>query len=139
MSNLTQDFQSNTQFINDEFQKLRMVYGTQQIPSGMLKKISSSIWSQYRTISVLDKKKTKFRIKIEWAIFTMPHNWLWKVFHSKLWAKVKEELKSREEEKEKEQENIQEIPEVPYLQPAVPVDLQALSYPNSMIKNNINE
>lgn len=136
--NLINDFQQNTDFLNSEFQKLQMVYGGQQIPAGMLKKISNSIWSQYKTLNVLDKKKTKLKIKIEWAIFTMPHNWLWKMFHSRLWQLVKMELKAREEQKsqqddESDVDNVQSQALCPM--PSIPVDLEALSYPSTLIED----
>lgn len=132
--NLINDFQKNTNFLNEEFQKLKMVYGANQIPTGMLNKISNSIWGQYKILSSLDKKKTKLNIKIEWAIFTMPHNWVWKMFHTKLWKKVKMELAERE----KQQEPAPELEEdncVDSLMPQVPVDLNALSYPNTLIED----
>lgn len=38
--NLTNDFQKNTNFLNEEFQKLKMVYGANQIPTEILVKLN---------------------------------------------------------------------------------------------------
>lgn len=137
MIDLINEFKQNTNFLNEEFQKLKMVYGANQIPTGMLNKIANSIWSQYKTISVLDKKKTKLKIKIEWAIFTMPHNCLWKMFHTRLWKQVKQELALRQKDSNNaEEQQIEEMSNSLVPQPQVPVDLEALSYPNTLIEND---
>lgn len=36
------------------------------------------------------------KARIDYAILTMPHGFIWKLFHPTLWGKVKEELKLRE-------------------------------------------
>lgn len=135
MINLTNDFTRDTEFINNEFMKMRQVYGVDKISTKMLNKISNSIWSHFRMISDLDKRKTKFMIKVEWAKFTMPHSRLWKICHSRLWAKVKEEL---EKEKNAQTQDLpaeidtsQDLSLVP--QPTVSVDLNALSYPSTLV------
>lgn len=137
MIDFTTDFSQLTEFVNNEFQKMREVYGVENFSAKMLNKITGSIWAHYKMLSNLDKKKVKFMIKVEWAKFTMPHNWLWKIFHSRIWKKVKEELeKEKNAPQEEPVEDVsvsEDLSLVP--KPTVPVDLNALSYPNQIERN----
>lgn len=91
------DFSDLSNFIYGEYDKLSETFGLSSLPKKSIKFVEKSI----RTYSKLYKKplleREKRELEIRTAIETMPHNWVWKLFHSKLWSRVKQRLKELEE------------------------------------------
>ena len=122
-----------TDFLHSEFQKIFTTYGPQVLPKKYLNSLTNSILKRYGLINKLESKKLKFNIAVDYAVFTCPHNFIWKIFHPRLWAKVKEALnKPVEEEIEKEELEPEPLPDV--VAPAVVarVDLSAMNYPSHL-------
>lgn len=87
------DFSGLTNFIGEEQGKMIENFGITQ-PSSYLLKFSEKNLIKY--VKLYRKpliKKEKREIKIQEAIDTMPHGFLWKIFNSKLWKIVKHRLK----------------------------------------------
>ena len=56
-------------------------------------------------IKMYDKplyRKEKRKLVLQEALDTMPHGWVWKLFHPELWRKIKE-IKLKEAQQEKKQ------------------------------------
>ena len=125
------DFSNLTGFVHDEFMKMQQAYGLQQMDQKDLKKISKTVLSSFGYANSTTKRKLKYYSKIDWAIFTAPHSWLWRFFHKRLWQKCLEEIKRREEEKDNVvQSDNNDMPTMP---PQQPVDLSALSLESTVI------
>ena len=86
------DFSELTTFVHGEFEKMQQAYGLKQMNEKKLNKISNSVLSAFSIANSTTKKKLKYNAKIDWAIFTAPHCWLWRFLHHKLWLKCKEEI-----------------------------------------------
>lgn len=128
------EYKELTGFLHGEFEKIFLTYGVQAPPKGYLDSLSNSLLRRYKDVNGLERKKLKFNIKVEWARYTMPHGFLWKLFHKRLWQKVKEQLNTPVEEtspdtiKDEQPETL--LPEV-----VCSVDLPAMSYPSSLDNN----
>lgn len=118
------DFSELTQFVHDEHQKIVNTYGPQTVPTKELLVIFRGVSKKFKLYEKLDVWKDKRNIKVEKALFTMPHGWLWKMFHAKTWYYVKQRLEEEKflpsEESQKEEASVV-VPEV-----VAPVDLDAL-------------
>ena len=125
------DFSNLTRFVHDEFMKMQQSYGFQQMDQKDLKKISKTVLSSFYYANSTTKRKLKYYTKVDWAIFTAPHCWLWRFFHKRLWQNCLEEIKRREEEKdnavESDNDDLQAMP------PQQAVDLSALSLESTVI------
>lgn len=82
-------------------------------------------------IKLFDKPlylKMKRELKLQEAIDTMPHGWLWKLFHWELWCKMKtldadlQPQKPVKQESPREPETISLVPEVIKSQAVSPID-----------------
>ena len=127
------DLSELNKFVHDEFSSILQVYGIQHMPEKALKSISAGILKRRSIYGKVIQKEDKFRAKIEWAYFTMPHNWLWKFFHKRLWYHVKKRIEEDTQE-EPEETEIAEAPQVLPPQLVKSVDLQSMSYPSTMMK-----
>ena len=130
---IADDLKDLNKFVHDEFFALKSLYGAQNIPPKTLKAISSGVLKRRAIYSKLIHKMDKYRAKIDWALFKMPHCWLWKIFHSRLWYHVKKRLEEESDElKDVPEESFEDVSEV--LPPTVvkTVDVPAMSYPSSM-------
>lgn len=117
------DFSSLTQFVHDEHSKIVQVYGLKSMPTKDIKIITKAVSKKFARYNMLDKKEDKLRIKINYAIFTMPHGLLWKFFHKKLWKYVQRELNK---EKEQSIEDKEEAETMLPVQVVSPVDIEAM-------------
>lgn len=128
------DLKDLNKFVHDEFFALKSLYGAQNIPSKALKAIGSGVLKRRAIFSKVIFKEDKYRAKVEWACFKMPHCWLWKVFHKRLWYHVQKRLEEKQmcEEGDTSADIQEDFTEV--LQPTVvkTVDVPAMSYPSSM-------
>ena len=83
------NFSDLSDFIYHEYEKMSDAFGLQQIPSKSIKFAERSIrkYTKLYDKPLYEKERRDLQLKI--ALDTMPHSWLWKIFHSKLWAKMK--------------------------------------------------
>lgn len=127
-----EDFKELTQFFHEEYSKIQQVYGIQDIPIRDIKVVTNSITRKLKKYVKLDDWKDVRRIKVQKALFTMPHGFIWKFFHKKLWYYVQKEMENNNELTEQLDEQINNDCSQPT--EVVPsVDLQAMSYPSSNI------
>ena len=120
------DFSELTQFVHDEHQKIVNTYGPQTVPTKELLVIFRGVSKKFKLYEKLDVWKDKRNIKVEKALFTMPHGWLWKMFHSKTWYYVKQRLEEKNAQPQPDEPPKEETP-VAVPQVVAPVDLDALS------------
>lgn len=129
------DFSELTNFVHSEFMKIRQTYGLKQMSEKDIKNISNTILKSFSYANSTTKKKLKYFAKIDWAIFTAPHCWLWRFFNHKLWMKCKEEIDRREKEALKEDVKTDVLKSSSM--PTHPtVDLNSLSLPSSVPEAN---
>ena len=122
-----QNFSDLTSFINDENLKLQESFGINVNSKTMIRYVEKTL---KRYIKLYDKplyRRVKRDLELQEAIETMPHSWVWKIFHSKLWNKIKL-LKDNEPIQKVESTTIQ--PEIKPVQTSlVPVVIKSVSIP----------
>lgn len=122
-----QNFSDLTSFINDENLKLQESFGINVNSKTMIRYVEKTL---KRYIKLYDKplyRRVKRDLELQEAIETMPHSWVWKIFHSKLWNKIKL-LKNNEPIQKVESTTIQ--PETKPVQTSlVPVVIKSVSVP----------
>ena len=122
-----QNFSDLTSFINDENLKLQESFGINVNSKTMIRYVEKTL---KRYIKLYDKplyRRVKRDLELQEAIETMPHSWVWKIFHSKLWNKIKL-LKDNEPIQKVESTTIQ--PETKPVQTSlVPVVIKSVSIP----------
>ena len=127
------DFRDLSNFAYDEYGKMFESFGVQKVPVRTMKFLEKQI---KKYLKLYDKplfKKIKFNMKVQYAIETEPHSWLWKLFHSDIQKRI-DYLKSLSEE-EREYEEQKEEP-VNQVISTVPVIINPVSVPQqSVIKN----
>lgn len=82
-------YEDLTQFIYNEFDKMTATYGKIK-PSNEFIKFNEQTLMKYTKL--YDKplmRKQKREIALMEALDTMPHGWVWKLFHWDLWQKIK--------------------------------------------------
>lgn len=125
------DFSELTNFVHSEFMKIRQTYGLKQMSEKDIKNISNTILKSFSYANSTTKKKLKYYAKVDWAIFTAPHCWLWRFLNRKLWMKCKEEMLRRETENKKEDVETKVL-KSSGMPTHSPVDLDSLSLPSSV-------
>ena len=123
-----ENFIELTDFLHGEFQKIFTTYGPQVLPKRFLNSLTNSVLKRYGLINKLENKKLKYNIAVDYAIFTMPHNFIWKMFHPRLWQRVKIEISKSKEDNSEEIENEDVAPEITVPSVVAKVDLDAMSY-----------
>lgn len=122
-----QNFSDLTSFINDENLKLQESFGINVNSKTMIRYVEKTL---KRYIKLYDKplyRRVKRDLELQEAIETMPHSWVWKIFHSKLWNKIKL-LKDNEPIQKVESTTIQ--PETKPIETSlVPVVIKSVSVP----------
>ena len=122
-----QNFSDLTSFINDENLKLQESFGINVNSKTMIRYVEKTL---KRYIKLYDKplyRRVKRDLELQEAIETMPHSWVWKIFHSKLWNKIKL-LKEDKQEQKVESTTIQ--PETKPIETSlVPVVIKSVSVP----------
>ena len=122
-----QNFSDLTSFINDENLKLQESFGINVNSKTMIRYVEKTL---KRYIKLYDKplyRRVKRDLELQEAIETMPHSWVWKIFHTKLWNKIKL-LKDNEPIQKVESTTIQ--PETKPIETSlVPVVIKSVSVP----------
>ncbi len=105
------DFSDLSSFIYGEYDKLSDSFGLNALPEKSIKFVEKSI----REYTKLYKKplfeREKRELELRTAFETMPHNWIWKMFHSRLWAKMKKIMKDQKETDKKPEKGSEKPPE----------------------------
>ena len=122
-----ENFSDLTSFINEENLKLQESFGI-NINSKMMIRYVEKTLKKY--VKLYDKplyQKVKRDLELQEALDTMPHSFIWKLFHSKLWTKIQ---MLQEQEKQTEKENTELQSENKPIQTSlVPVVIKSVSVP----------
>ncbi len=96
-----EDFSQLSDFIYGEMEKLQESTGEQIHNKSMVKYLNKTI---KRYVKLYDKplfEQEKFAIKLQKALNTMPHSFVWKIFHPELWKAIQNQIVKSESEEEK--------------------------------------
>ena len=112
-----QDFKDLSNFVYDEYEKLSDSFGLDKLPKRSIKFIERSLRKYTKLydkpLFLLEKRRLKLQIALE----TMPHGFLWKIFHLKLWKEMQyvlqEQQKKENEVKKTYEENVKPVISVP--------------------------
>ena len=122
-----ENFSDLTSFINEENLKLQESFGI-NINSKMMIRYVEKTLKKY--VKLYDKplyRKVKRELILEEALDTMPHSFMWKMFHSKLWAKIK--MLEKQEEQSKAENTVSGTESKPIQTSLVPVVIKSVSVP----------
>ena len=122
-----ENFSDLTSFINEENLKLQESFGI-NINSKMMIRYVEKTLKKY--VKLYDKplyRKVKRELELEEALDTMPHSFMWKMFHSKLWAKIK--MLEKQEEQSKAENTVSKAESKPIQTSLVPVVIKSVSVP----------
>ena len=122
-----ENFSDLTSFINEENLKLQESFGI-NINSKMMIRYVEKTLKKY--VKLYDKplyRKVKRELELEEALDTMPHSFMWKMFHSKLWAKIK--MLEKQEEQSKAENTAINKETKPIQTSLVPVVIKSVSVP----------
>ena len=122
-----ENFSDLTSFINEENLKLQESFGI-NINSKMMIRYVEKTLKKY--VKLYDKplyRKVKRELILEEALDTMPHSFMWKMFHSKLWAKIK--MLEKQEEQSKAENTVSKAESKPIQTSLVPVVIKSVSVP----------
>ncbi len=82
-------------FVFAEYEKLQD-FGVAKPPEYVLRAMDRACIKYMKLYSKPLYKKQKAKLKLQEALDTMPHSWLWKKTHARLWRKVQEVLATQE-------------------------------------------
>ena len=125
---IMQEFKELTRAVYDEYENMSETFGLDKVPKKSINFVHKNIKRYSKMYSKPLFLKEKRRLEIEMAFDTMPHGFLWKIFHAKLWKKMqlimaeeqRHESEEIEEEKPEEKPTIQ-VPAVIIEKELVPV------------------
>lgn len=100
-------FSELTDFVYEEIDKLKGTFGVVKMPQDITDFVANMIKQYCNIYNKPFLAKTKHEAKVLSAIVTMPHSWLWRVFHPQIWKEVKLELKLDEKDTALKQETNQ--------------------------------
>lgn len=104
------EFSDLSDFVVNEVDKASEVTGAAQPSKKLIKYMNNQIHKYAKLYSKPLYKAEKERIKLWRAINTMPHGFLWKMFHRDLWLKIQAELKKQEpQENQQKREEPQQV------------------------------
>lgn len=126
------DYPALTDFVGKEFMKMQDNFGVNK-PSKDFIEYNEKTLMKY--VALYDKplyNKQKRELILQSAIETMPHSWLWKMFHPILWKQIKELgiVKKKEKKEEKDKSSKKQTTEVPMVVPS------ASQYPDLVESQN---
>lgn len=122
-----ENFSDLTSFINEENLKLQESFGI-NINSKMMIRYVEKTLKKY--VKLYDKplyRKVKRELELEEALDTMPHSFVWKMFHSKLWAKM--QMIQNQEEQSRQENTVSQAETKPIQTSLVPVVIKSVSVP----------
>ncbi len=83
------NFDDLTSFMNAQYAKMSEVYGLVKPSQDYLEFVESTLVKYSKLYDKPLERKIKRQIALMEAIDTMPHGWLWKLFHWDLWQIIK--------------------------------------------------
>ena len=104
------DFIDLTDFIGNESAKNTEYYGIQKPSETLIKFVEKETIKYSKLYAKPLLRAEKRKIQLQEAIDTMPHNFLWKIFHWDLWQQIKslEKEKNLEEKVDKLEKEIEQ-------------------------------
>ena len=108
------DFTELTDFVFTEYEKMSDSLGVKKSSEAFIK-LNEKTLSKY--VKLFNKplfRKTQRELKIQEAIDTLPHGFLWKLLHWDLWQKVKLRLEESKNENKNIEENFEEEKKIYY-------------------------
>lgn len=103
------DYQELTEFTCGQYQTYLETFGDISAPADYLQKIFKRTSKREDKYAKYFAFKDDMSIKVSKAIDTMPHGFLWKIFHKKLWRKCKKILEEQERLKKIEEESLKKL------------------------------
>lgn len=98
-----EDFKELTNFVNDEADKFFETYGEKLVVSELVVSLVKNLNFYFKLEAGYLRRKEKRELKLKEAIETMPHNFIWKLFHYDVWRQIKA-IKAEEDRLKKEVE-----------------------------------
>ena len=102
--NEIKNFSDLTDFAYNEFAKMKESFLIEQPGTEFIETVEKEVKKYVKLYSKPLFKKQKLELKIMLAMETMPHSFVWKMFHHELWIKVKKRL-GLDKPKEKKEKN----------------------------------
>lgn len=83
------DYSDLTNFMSDENLKMQETYGAKKVSTKMLEFSEDNLIKYAKLYDRPLYKRAKRKIIFEEALDTIPHGFVWKIFHTSLWRKIK--------------------------------------------------
>lgn len=83
------NFSDLTQFVYDEYLKITENFGIQTASESMIEFVEKNVKKYTKLYSGPLYRSAKRELILREAIETMPHGFIWKIFHWDLWQKIK--------------------------------------------------
>lgn len=90
------DYQDLTSFVGQEYEKMQDSFNVVTPSKSFIKTLEANCLKYYKLYDKPFYQREKMELKIEQAIYTMPHGKVWQFFHKRLWVKVQERLADME-------------------------------------------
>jgi len=88
-------------FVFAEYEKLQD-FGVAKPPEFVLRAMDKACIKYMKLYSKPLYKKQKAKLKLQEALDTMPHGFIWRLLHPKLWKQVQAELKKQQQEQKQQ-------------------------------------
>ncbi len=103
------DFKELTSFVNDEADKFFETYGEKLVVADLVGALIKNLTFYFKLEAAYLRRKEKRELKLKEAIETMPHCFIWKLFHYDLWRQIKD-AKADELREQKVKKAIETMP-----------------------------
>ncbi len=114
------DFKELTNFVNDEADKFFETYGEKLVVGKLVGALIKNLIFYFKLEAGYLKRKETRELRLKEAIETMPHSFVWKIFHYSLWAKIKA-IKSEQDKVEQEEQEVVKCEQEPVTKELEPV------------------
>lgn len=115
-------------FVFSEYEKLQD-FGVSKPPAYVLKAMDKACIRYMKLYSKPLYRKQKAKLKLQEALDTMPHGFIWRLLHPKLWAQVQAELsKQQQEQKQQNQPQSPQQPKTVYPELYKPIDVPQIAH-----------
>ena len=132
------NFKDLTGFMYGEYEKMSEIFGIEKTPKRTIRFVERALRKRTKLYDKPLLLKEKRRLALDIAFDTMPHGFLWKIFHSKLWKKMKSILEQESLDSVVEPEETLE--DNPVIQvPAVIVEKEFVQVPVTVENDSFDE
>lgn len=90
------NFSDLTNFVYDEFEKMQGNFGIKNPSTSFIDFTEKSLKKYVKLYNKPLFRQAKRELILNEAFNTMPHGWIWKLFHADLWKKMKYIMKQEE-------------------------------------------